>query len=202
MPVAFSRLGSHAERLAVSLQAHHDVRASLALFEKSLNIPAVHRTPSPPKAATPGVPAGPSPQRPALAAEPAPQQQQQAQPAAVSIESRGAAAPAAKHDQPRPWSTAGPIAIAAEEARYKPVALPQVPPSMRHTPLAAAMGGLAGLGYGAGGSDRESIWQQELSQELYRVKAGNTGSGGGAVPNQRTSLHGSPLKRPTASMLH
>jgi hypothetical protein len=40
------------------------------------------------------------------------------------------------------------------------------------------------------------VWQQELSQELFRVQAGSAGG------TRRVSMHGSPAKRPGGSHLH
>ncbi|KAI3424220.1 hypothetical protein D9Q98_009576 [Chlorella vulgaris] len=204
---------------ALRRKAQHDVRASLALFEKSLNIPAVHQPPSPKSAAAAAALAGGSP--PGLGAPPRAAHMEQLPPTAQSIESRGSGgAVAARRSHHRQQQQQQQVAAAPDDSRRRLTAaaaaqalglagrgagngsdggaLPHV------SPLAAAMGGLSGLGYAGagravsgGGGDRESIWQQELSQELFRVKAG-TGSivSAGATPARRVSQHGSPVKRP------
>lgn len=211
--------------LAAPLQAHHDVRASMALFEKSLNIPALHAPPSPKTAAAAAAAESCSPRTiaavravpapPAVVLPPQPSAPVLTGPAAESIESLGTQ----RRDlrQPLQALQAAPAVAAApaDDSRLptaaavqhllsgvRPTATGTLPPP---SPLQAAVGGLAELGYGGGGLgstaavaargvDRESIWQQELSQELYRVKA-STG-----VPNRRVSMHGSPS--PTKKRLH
>ncbi len=211
------------------------MRASLALFEKSLNIPALHVPPLSPKVQH-SEPLSPASSRggiaaargtlPALAvplppdAEPADQLL-----SAESIEGRGATASPSRsplssrhaHRQPVAASLApapsastvlAPVAAAAgDDSQRRLASVQHVLAGVRQTasgvlpppaPLATAVAGLAGLGYGsgvpgaAGGADREAVWQQELSQELFRVKAST------AVlerPHRRASMHGSPLKR-------
>lgn len=218
------------------LQARHDVRASLALFEKSLNIPAVHAPPPSPKlphaqplspvsscggiAAARGAP--PMLALPVLpAAEPADQltsaesiegrggpsrgplssQHAQRQPLAASLVPASSA-----HTALPPAATPGVVA-SVEDSQRQLASVQHVFAGVRQTvsgalpppaPLATAVGGLAGLGYGTSGPgadsgpDREAVWQQELSQELFRVKAST------AVlerPHRRVSMHGSPIKR-------
>ncbi|PRW61141.1 mitogen-activated kinase kinase kinase NPK1 isoform X1 [Chlorella sorokiniana] len=137
---------------ALRRKAQHDVRASLALFEKSLNIPAVHVPPLSPKV---------------------------------------------QHAQPlSPGSSRG--GIAAARCSLPALAVPLPPDAEPADQLVSAESIEGRLGYGsggpggAGGADREAVWQQELSQELFRVKAST------AVlerPHRRASMHGSPLKR-------
>lgn len=192
-----------------AVQAQHDVRASLILFEKSMNIPAVHPSASPKAAAAAA--ASPPGAAPTVRVAQA-QQGKQAQHVAESIESRGSggAAGGGRREQrqlhmPQPAAAGG---APVDDSWRRAAAAQHVMPAAQEpsagalppvAPLAAAMGGLTRLGFGngrggGGGGDRESIWQQELSQELFRVKAGT--GGGGGVPNRRISLHGSPLKRP------
>lgn len=208
------------------LQAQHDVRASMALFEKSLNIPALHEPPSPKSAAaaagsgscTPHTIAAVHAMPPALSAAavqlaPVPRAPQP-HPAAASIESFGATPAPGVPLRATPAAAAA-AAAAADGSQRRAAAVHHLLSGARPTatgappppsPLQAAVGGLAELGYAGtagcmavaasktGGGDREAIWQQELSQELYRVKASSTASGGSGVPNRRVSMHGSPLK--------
>lgn len=215
------------------------MRASLALFEKSLNIPALHAPPLSPKAPhapllSPGTSRGgiaaARDALPALAvplppdAEPGDQLL-----SAESIEGRGGMPSpsrgplSSRHGRRQPFAAslaaapsvsaalvpaavAMPVAAGDDSQRHL-ASVQHVLAGVRQTasgvlpppaPLATAVGGLAGLGYGgggpgaAGGPDREAVWQQELSQELFRVKAST------AVlerPHRRASMHGSPLKR-------
>ena len=186
------------------------MRASLALFEKSLNIPALHAQPPLSPKAGGGIPAARGVQQlPALAlpsppAEPVGEQA----PSAESIEGRGGGVAAPLSARRRSTAAAAAAAPAAS-APAQQAAVAHLLAGVRETasgappppaPLASAVSGLAGLGgYGSGalgGGDREAVWQQELSQELFRVKASTAASGG--VPNRRVSLHGSPVKRPHA----
>jgi hypothetical protein len=204
------------------------VRASLALFEKSLNIPALHGPPSPKAQAAAAAAASPRggiaavramlPLQLEVVAAPAQLQQaaEELEPAAESLEGRGpgtAGASFSRRDRRQSFPLQPPAAAVADDGRRRSAAVQQLLSGVRETatgalppaaPLGAAVGGLAGLGYGgSGGSDRdrESIWQQELSQELYRVKSSTRGAvaaGGGGVPNRRVSMHGSPAKRPSS----
>ena len=201
--------------LSPSKQAQHDVRASLALFEKSLNIPAVHGSPHSPKAAgSGGIPAGRN-ALPALAlplpptTEPAGEQEA---PSAESVEGRApvavsSGAPLSARRRAAPPLQALQPAAVVDDGRRHSAAVAHLLAGVRETatgalpppaPLASAVGGLAGLGaFGSSGGDRESVWQQELSQELFRVKASTAAAAGsGGLPNRRVSMHGSPIKRP------
>ena len=221
------------------MQAQHDVRASLALFEKSLNIPALHAPPLSPKAPH-GAPLSPKAGRggiaaaraapPALAVPLPPASEPVEQVAsAESVEGRGCAASpsrgplSSRHDRRQPSVAplapapsapavlapdgAAAAAAACDDGQRRLASVQHVLAGVRQTasgmlpppaPLATAMGGLAGLGYGgggrgvAGGADREVVWQQELQQELFRVKASSAALD---RPTRRMSLHGSPLKR-------
>lgn len=198
----------------------------MALFEKSLNIPAVHEPPSPKSAAAAAGSCGCTPRTIAAvhsmppplsaAAQPAPASGAPLHPTAESIESLGAPPPPGPPLRATPAAAAAAAAAATDGSHRRAAAVQHLLSGVRPTatgappppsPLQAAVGGLAELGYAgaaggmpsaaskAGGSDRESIWQQELSQELYRVKASSAaGNGAGAVPNRRMSMHGSPLK--------
>lgn len=197
------------------LQANHDVRASMALFEKSLNIPALHAPASPKSAAVAAAAASTSPRTiaavhavPAPHVAPAPLVAQSLQSvAAESIEAQlpGGGAVRDRRQQSYAPPPAAP-ALGADDSRRRSAAVQHLLSGVRQTatgslpppsPLAAAVGGLAELSSygrggpagGAAGNHRESVWQQELSQELFRLH----GAGGGA-PNRRTSMHGSPLK--------
>lgn len=207
------------------LQAQHDVRASMALFEKSLNIPALHEPPSPKLAAAGSNGCSPRtiaavrtmPPQPAATVQVAPVVGAQLHPAAESIESLGASTQPGPPLRATPAAAAAAAAAAVDDSQRRAATVQHLLSGVRPTatgappppsPLQAAVGGLAELGYAgaaggqagaaskAGGSDREAIWQQELSQELYRVKASSAacGGGGGGVPNRRMSMHGSPLK--------
>lgn len=202
-------------------QAHHDVRASLALFEKSLNIPAVHGSLRSPKMAAGGggsIPAARAVPPPVLALPPAPAEpQSELAPSAESIEGRGA--PSASSSGPlsarldhraapplQVLQLAAAVPQATDDNWRRSAAVAHLLSGVRETatgalpppaPLASAVSGLAALGapFGSGsvggGGDRESIWAAELCQELHRVKASTA-----TVLNRRVSMHGSPMKRP------
>ncbi|KAL4424202.1 hypothetical protein ABPG75_001503 [Micractinium tetrahymenae] len=214
---------------ALRRKAQHDVRASMALFEKSLNIPELSAPPSPKSAAAAAAAGSCSPrttprtiaavhtipQAPVAApAQSLPAIAPQPHPAAESIESLGAPQQHGFPLQPAPAAAAA--AAAGDDSRRRAAAVQHLLSGARPTatgvppppsPLQAAVGGLAELGYGgaaggmasapgrAAGGDREAIWQQELSQELHRVKTSSAAAAsGGGVPNRRMSMHGSPLK--------
>ena len=198
------------------LQAQLEVRKSLALFEKSLNVP-VPLLDSPQE--SPGIPA----------LKHMAQQQQQPRhqhsgarlpPAAWSGGARAAAAggwrvpeplePVPTSAQPAPASPqqkqqqrrrgtadVGGLTAAGLGSAAVPTEAATAAVVEEEEEEEAVLDGAAGGANGGGGMrGKESVWEQELSRELthWRLKASTVGVLSGS--DRRLSMHGSPQKTP------